>query len=234
MANITPTTIDNASIELQDGEFQDELLTFGAADTFVKGTILARKAVVTAITPVAGANTGNGTCTVASVVEGPDVPLVGSYVLACVTAVTHGGVFKLTDPNGKIVGTGLAMTAGAGVATIIEVAGLIFTLTDGSTDFIAGDSFTLPVVADGKLVPFNPAGVGGAQKPIAVLTYEVSLADAGNLPIRALVKGRVNKTRLVIDADGDGDNVTAAIVDQLRATGITAVPVQQLSELDNL
>lgn len=224
------TNIDNASIELQDGEFQDELLAFAGADVFAKGTLLARRAVVTAITPSAITGTGNGTLTAAAVVEGNEVPLVGNYTLTCITAVTHGGVWRLNDPNGKIVADNLVMTAGAGAATVFEVGGLTFTLTDGSTDFAAGDVFTLPVVADGKMVPYAPAGVGGAQKPIAVLTYAVSREDAGNTPIRALVKGRVNRTRLVIDGGG---SITDALVDQLRAVGIVAMPVQQLSELDN-
>lgn len=88
-------------------------------------------------------------------------------------------------------------------------------------------------LATGKLVPFDPGGAGGAEKPIAVLTYEVSRSAAGDQPIRPLIAGDVNEKRLVIDADGDGSNITPAILDQLRAVGIVALPVEQLGALDN-
>lgn len=233
MANLDITNIDIGELTLDKCEFRDESLRFAGADTFVKGTILARRAVQSAITPTAGANTGNGTVTAASVAAGPETPLVGTYVLTCTEAVVNGGIFKLVDPNGKIVATDLRMTAGAGAATIFEVAGLLFTVTDGSTDFAAGDSFNLPVVADGVLVPFNPAGAGGDQVPRAVLTYDVTKAGAGTEPIRALVAGVVNKKRLIIDVDGNGNNITNAHIDQLRSHSIVALDVDQHSVLDN-
>lgn len=231
MSNIVITNVDRGSVELKDGQFRDDTLRFAGADTFVEGTVLARRAVQSAITPAAGGgNTGNGTCTAASVVPGSVVPLVGNYVLRCTEIVTHGGIFRLEDPNGAIVAADLRMTAGAGVATVFEAAGLTFTLTDGSTDFAAGDTFTLPVVADGALVPFNPAGGGGDQIPLAVLPYEVTKSGAGTEPVRALVAGTVNKTRLVIDAGG---SLTNAHLDQLRAHGIVPIDVEQLAGLDN-
>ena len=233
MANITITNNDCASIELEGGKFRDETLRFAAADTFVKGTILARRAVAAAVFAAAGANTGNGTVTLASVAAGAVIPLVGAYVLRCTAAVVNGGVFRLEDPNGAIVATGLTLTVGAGAATVIEVAGLLFTVTDGATDFAADDSFTLTVAADGALVPFDPAGAGGDQVPVAVLTYDVTRTAIGTEPVRALIAGEVNKDRLVIDVDGDGSNITNAHLDQLRGHGIVATDVQQLAELDN-
>jgi hypothetical protein len=162
MANIEITNNDLGSIEIQGGQFRDDTLRFAAADTFAKGTILARRAVAIAVTASAVTGTGNGTVTLATVVEGPIVPLVGAYVLTCVTAVANGGIFKLVDPNGAIVASDIKMTVGAGAATVVEVAGLRFTITDGATDFVAGDFFTLTVAADGALVPFNPAGAATA------------------------------------------------------------------------
>lgn len=231
MANLDITNIDNASIVIDDDDsYRDDTLTFAAADTFVKGTILARRAVATAVTASAVSGGGNGTVTAASVVEGPVVPLAGVYTLTCITATTNGGTWKLTDPNNAIVSGNLVMTAGAGTATVFEAGGLTFTITDAGTDFSAGATATLTVVADGKLVPFDPAGVGGVQIPCAVLTYEVTKAASGDLPVRVLVAGRVNLTRLVIDVGG---SVTNTICDQLRARSIVAVDVAQLAGLDN-
>lgn len=98
----------------------------------------------------------------------------------------------------------------------------------GADTYVAGtilarDSST------GKLVAFDPDDVGGVDHEVAkaVLTYDVTAAGAGDVAIRALVKGTVNADRLVID---DGAAVTAAHLDQLRDYGITAVDVQQLSK----
>jgi hypothetical protein len=232
MANLDITNIDNACVEREGGKFRDETLTFAAADTFAKGTILARRVV--ALAPVIGtitrAGTSNGTVTAAAVVDGP-VPLVGAYVLTCIEAIANGGVWKLVDPNGGLVSGYLLMTAGAGAATTFETGGLQFIVTDGTNNFEVGDTVTITVAADGKLVPYNPAtGAGGEQIPVAVLTYAVTKASSGDVAIRALVAGEVNKTRLVIDA---GTTITNAHLDLLRSIGIVPINVQQLGSLDN-
>ena len=198
------------------------------------GTILARKAVADAVTVAdVGTPTGNGTVTLATVVAGSVIPLVGAYVLECVEAITNGGVFKLEDPNGAQVAGNLTLTVGAGAATVFEAAVLLFTVTDGSTDFAAGDGYTLTVAADGKLVPFATDGAGGAQIPKSVLRDALTAAGAGDLPARPIIGGRLRAGNLVIDADGDASNVTDAILDQLRDYGIVALSTSQLAELDN-
>lgn len=234
MVNLTITTLDLGSVILKEGEFRDELLTFGGAGTVLTGTILARKAVDDAVAAAAdGGNTGDGTVTVGSVAAGPAVPLVGVYNLEVVTAVANGGVLKLEDPNGAQVAANLIMTVGAGAATIFEVAGLLFTVTDGATDFVAGDKFTLTVVANGKMVPYAIAGAGGAQIPKGIVTYAVVAAGAGDEAIREMVSGSVRKERLIIDADGDGSNITDAILDELRSYTLVSIDVSELNIYDN-
>jgi len=234
MANITITNADIGNVILQDAQFRDELLTFAGADTFVAGTILARQAVALAVTPAAGGgNTGDGTVTLATVVAGSTVPVVGAYVLTVTAAVTNGGVLKLVDPNGAQVAGNLTMTVGAAAATVFEAGGLEFTVTDGATDFIVGDTFTLTVAAGGKMVPYSLTGAGGAQVPSAILTYEVTAAGASDVAIRAGIAGSYRKGRLVIDADGDDSNVTAAVLDKLRSYGLVSIDVQELNILDN-
>lgn len=234
MSNMTITNIDTGSVELEGGKFRDELLAFAGADTFAKGTLLARRAVALApvISAITRAGTSDGTVTAAAVVHGSKVPKVGAYVLTCIAAVANGGIWKLVDPNGELVAPYLAMTVGAGAATTFEVDGLSFVITDGANNFEVGDTCTITVAADGKLVPFAADGAGGAQFPLAVLTYAVTRSGAGNEPVRVLVAGEVKKERLIIDADGDGDNITAAILDQLRAAGIVATSVAQLGDYD--
>lgn len=69
--------------------------------------------------------------------------------------------------------------------------------------------------------------------PRAVLTYAVTKDGSGDLLVRPLVKGDVNKDRLIIDADGDGSNVDNSVVDDLKDHGIMAVSVAQLGQVDN-
>lgn len=233
MPNIAITNVDVGNVILTEAEFRDDLLTFAGASTVVEGTILARKAVADAVVAAAGANTGDGTTTLATVVAGAVIPLVGAYNLEVTTAVTNGGILKLEDPNGALVASDLIMTAGAGAATVFEVAGLQFTVTDAGTDFIVGDKFSLTVAADGKLTPFAIAGAGGAQVPKFILTYDVTAAGAGDEAIRAGVSGKYRKERLIIDADGDGSNITDAILDQLRDYSLVPIDVQELNILDN-
>lgn len=233
MPNLEITNNVTRGVPIWDPVFEDNLINFAGVATLKAGTILARRTVEVAVVAVAGANTGDGTVTLATVVSGPVVPLVGAYVLTATTAVANGGIFQLVDPNGAIVASDLIMTAGAGAATVFEAAGLEFTVTDAGTDFIVGDSFTLTVAADGKLVPYAIAGAGGVQLPLAVLLNELTSTGAGDLPDRPIIAGRVRRGDLVIDADGDASNLTDAIVDQLRDVGIIALATLQLAELDN-
>lgn len=231
MSNITITNNDLGTVVLCDEKFDDVLLAFPGADTYVEGTILARKQVADAITATADVgNTGDGTFTAASVIAGDTIPLVGDYNLECVSAVTNGGIFKLEDPNGNIVANNLVMTAGAGAATIFTAAGMTFTITDGATDFIVGDKAALTVAADGDVVVFAEDGIGGAQVPSMVLTYDITTTGAADVGARAMVSGRVRREKLVIDAGG---TVTDRIVDQLRDYSIVAQSVTELNILDN-
>ena len=231
MSDPVITLIDGGSVILDSATHRDKILTFAGADTFVEGTVLATKHVVTAVTAAAvGGNTGNGTVTAASVITGGIVPAVGAYTLTCTTVVANSGMFALKNPSGVLVEDGIKIAVGAAGTTVVKAGGLQFTVTDGSTDFIIGDSFTLTVVADGTLVIYSATGVGGAQIATDVLTYEVTKSGAGTLPIRSMVAGRVRKERLVIDP---ATAVTELVIAQLRDVGITAVEVAQLSTYDN-
>jgi hypothetical protein len=117
--------------------------------------------------------------------------------------------------------------------TTIEIAGMTFLLTVGSTDFEVADVFTLTVAADGKMYPFATDGIGGVQNPLMVQCYPVTSTAAGNVSVKPMIAGEVQKQRLVIDADADDSNITAAILDELRSAGITAIDVNDQSVLDN-
>ena len=87
-----------------------------------------------------------------------------SFTLTVTATESGGGVFKLVDPDGEMVASGLAMAAGAGVVTAFEVAGMTFSITDGSTDFVVGDSFTLTFAAGtGYAIALDKDALDGSQ-----------------------------------------------------------------------
>lgn len=106
-------------------------------------------------------------------------------------------------------------------------------LTLGGADSIAAgtilarDSVSLKFVLFVKGGSTNQNGI-----PKAVLTYPVTIAGAGDVKIRALVSGTVNRDRLIIDADGTGANIDAAVVDQLRDYRIYAEKYATLGAYD--
>lgn len=231
MTNLTVTNNDLGGVVLKDACYDDIILKFPGADIYAEGTILARKQVVDAIAAVANVgNTGDGTFTAGSVIAGNIIPLVGAYNLECVAVILHGGVFKLEDPNGNIIGNNLTLNPGAGLATVFSVGGITFTITDGATDFIVGDKAALTVVVDGDVVIYAADGVGGAQIPSMVLTYETVATGVEDQAHRALISGQVRREKLIIDAGG---TITDRIVDQLRDFGIVAMSVTELNIQDN-
>lgn len=100
------------------------------------------------------------------------------------------------------------------------------TVVEGT--ILARDSVSL------KLVPFVKGGVTNENGiPKAVLTYDVTATGAGDVAIRDMVSGSVRAQRLIIDADGDGSNVDAVVLDQLRDYALVSIDVQELNILDN-
>jgi len=232
--NMTITNVDIGTVLLNDAEFEDATMTVAsAATTYDMGTILGRKILDDAVTVVDGTNTGNGTVTAATVAAGQIIPKVGAYSFVNTAVVTNGGVFDLLDPDGVQVASGISLTVGAGATTVVNAGGLTFTVTDGSTDFVIGDSFALTTTANGNMVVFEKDGAGGAQIPLAILTYEIQTVTVTSLVIRAGIKGTYKKERLVIHSDGDDSNVDSIVRDQLRDYGLVATNVFELNDLDN-
>jgi hypothetical protein len=79
--------------------------------------------------------TGNGT--VSAVFPGPEVQ-VGNYVVTCTAAAANAGTFSVTCPDGKVLPS-------ATVAVAYTSRHINFTIADGGTDYIVGDSFTFVV-----------------------------------------------------------------------------------------
>lgn len=86
------------------------------------------------------------------------------------------------------------------------------------------------VTATSVLTPWSAAALDGSQVACALAPSDVVATGAGDFAIRALVAGEVARSHLVIAADGNGNNVTAALLDQLRSLAITAVDVAPVGD----
>lgn len=129
--------------------------------------------------------TGNGT--VSAITLGPDAR-PGNYRLEIIQAITNGGQFKLTDPDGEVVDTGFIVAGAGGTYVGANKRQLNLTLTDGSTDFAVGDAFNISVfnqLSGGQVVAWDPTGVDGRDDVAGILlaAVDASLATKGGVLI---------------------------------------------------
>ena len=111
--------------------------------------------------------------------------------------------------------------------------GALVTVAAGALSLVTGtilarDSSTEKFVVFVKGGSTNENGI-----PKALITYPISRTGAGDIVASVMVGGQVREGSLVIQADGNADNVDGPVRDQLRNYGILAKPVAELSHLDN-
>jgi len=108
------------------------------------GVVVGGTFAATATSPALGTNTGNGTMGTVTVSAGAKA---GNYTLTIIEPGANVGTFIVLDPDGIQIGDGV-------VGSAFSAGGLAFTLADGATDFVAGDSFTITVTytANAKFV----------------------------------------------------------------------------------
>jgi len=173
---------------------------FALADVF---TIAVSDGVPASGTPDGG-NTGNGTLTL---VEGRSQTQIGTYTVECTAAVTNGGVFKVTDPDGNDIQTGITIPPGAGASIAFDNDQIAGTITDGSTDFDVGDLFTVAVSIDPRqVVLLDKTATDGSSLIYGVLTDDV---DASSAAVRGVVyrTGQFNQRAVALASGTDIEDV---------------------------
>lgn len=156
-------------------------------------------------------NTGDGTIGTLSVGDGA---IEGAYRAVCVESETDAGAFIVEDPEGRQIGTA---TVGQAFDTQIG-----FTISDGATDFAAGDAFTITVSgADGEFAPFDPSGVDGSQAAVAIAYAAADATDADADLVTVERDAEVIAASLVWPDDITDDQKTAALA-SLAEAGIIA------------
>lgn len=184
-------------------------LADGAVD-FVPGDTFDIR--VAAVATALGTNTGNGTVgnitTTAAVIP-------GNHTVTFIEPATNLGTFVVRDPTGKDIGHGV-------VGSAFSAGGLSFTIADGSTDFVAGDQFTIKVGGgSGKYAKIDAASLEGLDDAVGVLIEGI---DATSAPMQGAMIFRdadLVKGSLVWPA-GWTDNQKNAALAQLEARGIRA------------
>lgn len=208
----TPVTLDPGPT-LFAGKYprQDEGIIIATGQpALLKGAVLGQVLMgASSAVGAAGTNTGNGT--MGSVVTSAGTKN-GVYHLTAFAVATNAGKFTVEDPDGVQIGV-------ATVGVAFSGGGLAFTIADGSTDFVAGDTFTITATiaaGSGKYVAYDPAGTNGSQNPAGILSAD-TLAATGDVSAVMYKTGCFN---IALALDKNGDALSAAAKAALEAKNI--------------
>ncbi len=80
---------------------------------------------------------------------------------------------------------------------------------------------------DDKLVQYDPAGDNDTDVPIAVLTFDVTAGEAGDLHRRVMIAGNVREQRLIVNGGDPGADVDGPLTDALRLYSIIPLSVEE-------
>jgi hypothetical protein len=188
----------------------------GGAGTYTVDT--SQTASSTTVTATAAAvaanagNTGNGAMGAVTVSAGVKP---GVYNLTITEPGTNIGNFIVTDPDGKYVGQG-------DVAAAFSAGGLAFTLADGSTDFAAGDGFTITIAAgDNKYVAYDDDNTDGSETAVAIAYDGVDATSADQVVAVIFRNAEVKLSALQWASTNDATDKTNGLAD-LAAKNIIA------------
>jgi hypothetical protein len=217
------STIVKHEYEPNLGFCRDVLTVYDAAATWKVGAVLGKFIASPTGTATAGTNTGNGVMGAVTVTSNKNLK-IGNYTLRIIKAATNAGDFVVLDPLGDVVGYG-------SVAAAFNQGGLAFTLADGATDFVVGDTFTIAVAGTVKYKLTEATATDGTEVAAAVFIGDIN-GNSGDLAIAAttdtkvvaLTRGPVivAKELLTYGASIDTTPEKQAVYDALKAVGIMA------------
>lgn len=174
-------TVKTGEFILKDQEGRlsyDNITVLSGTAAMVPGTVLGK--VISGTVATAFAGTGNGAITMDATTPVMPGAKPGDYTATCITAATDGGVFRVEDPDGYVMGD---VAVGSTFADDIK-----FSIADGSTDFTVGAKFTISVSAlVTKYTDHDPAATDGSQIAAAVL-YGPTEAATADIPAVAVTR----------------------------------------------
>lgn len=191
----------------------------GSSTSYPVGTVLGKYFVATSVTGAAVAgNTGNGAI---GTVTSTGKATRGTYIVRIETAMANSGVFSVINPSGAMIATGVVGTAFSNQ--------IAFTLADGATDFVVGDSFTVEVVGDYKYKMVEATATDGTAVACAIYisandgSFGTStIAATTDTSIIALVRGAavVGKETLTYGASVNTTAEKTKLYSELESVGI--------------
>lgn len=195
---------------------REGIILLSGSGVCIAGLVLGAELIGGAATSAAlGTNTGNGAMGAITV----STPAkVGDYKLIFVEPAANAGAFVVMGPDGIEIGHG-------NVGAAFAAGGLAFTLADGSTDYVSGDSLTITVTGATKYGPFDPTATNGLQIPAAVLWSGYRDATSADRRAVANVRGpmKVNALELEWGANVTTSGQKTAALAQLARLGILSV-----------
>jgi hypothetical protein len=197
-------------ISEHDGTLSRDVVTITSGYNLVAGTVLG-KIRGTATSAALGTNVGNGVMGAVTLGAGA---MEGDYTLTIIEPGSNVGAFMVEDPLGRLVGHG-------NVASAFAAGGLSFTLADGATDFVSGDSFKITVAAGTKYGPFDPAATDGRETATGVLYDDCDATSADHSAVAHSRSCEVAASKLTWYATTNTNQKTAALA-QLAAAFVIA------------
>ncbi|MGE0108153.1 MAG: head decoration protein [Bdellovibrionales bacterium] len=192
-----------------EGTISRETVTVLSGQTLEAGHVLGKVSVGDASGAASSGNTGDGTISSVSVGTGAKE---GDYKITCIEPATGAGTFSVEDPDGVTIGSAEVGSAFAGAIN--------FTLTAGSTDFVAGDQFAVTVTAgSGKYKEYNPANTDGSEKAVALSLDNVDASEADKEAVVIVRHAEANEAELVWFTGATDDQKATAIA-QLKEEAI--------------
>jgi hypothetical protein len=187
-----------------------------AGQNLAAGTVLGRIGLAAAASETHAGNTGTGVMTLDAVNPVRAGAKQGVYTVTLITVAAGGGVFRVEDPDGNVIGD---IAVGATFDDDIK-----FVIADGAPDFIVGDKFLITVAAgSNKFTAVAAAAQDGSQVAAAILVAPVD-ASAADVPCVILSRyAEVNAYELTWPAGISAPNKATAIA-QLAAQGIIVRP----------
>ena len=171
----------------------------------VKNTVLGKILLGAASSAAkAGGNTGDGALTLDNSTPILAKAKAGVYTVRCIAAATDGGTFRVTDPDGNVLGD---VAVGATFANKVK-----FSIADGATDFVVGDGFDI-TIAEGskKYKPYDADNLDGSQYPDCISAEDADSTSADDT-VSAYFTGNFNRAAIA--------GLDTAAEEALRSKGI--------------
>lgn len=179
MTTLTETRHPGGFIKSEaNGHRSRGLITVASGFSVIAGEVLGRVLDVgSAAVEAASGNAGNGTAAMHTTETALGVK-AGVYTAVCIEPASDGGTFEVFGPDGVSVGT-------AEVGTLFD--GVVkFTISDGGTDFEAGDAFEITVPTAGAAWgPLDVDAIDGSADAMAISfgDYDASSAAMSGVAI---------------------------------------------------